>query len=91
MQAEAATRLGGPLCLAPCQPASSVLTADKASQSLGVQHSLAQSPQTDALVIAVSPASLCPLPLHPSAIASPTRYPPGANYPPWPALPSHTR
>lgn len=64
----------------------SVLTADKASQSLGVQLSLAQLPQTATLVIAVSPVPLRPLPSHPSALASPTRDRPGANYPPWPAL-----
>lgn len=63
-RAEAATRLGGPLCPASCQPAS-VLTADKASQSLGVQLSLAQQPQTATLVIAVSPIPLCPLALPP--------------------------
>lgn len=52
------------LALLPCQPVS-VLTADKASQSLGVQLSLAQLPQTATLVIAVSPIPLCPLALPP--------------------------
>lgn len=43
-------------CYLPAQL--SVLTADKASQSLGVQLSLAQLPQTATLVIAVSPVPL---------------------------------
>lgn len=54
----------------------SVLTADKASQSLGVQLSLAHHPR---LPLSSSPyhRSLCArLPSHPSAPASPTRYRP---------------